>query len=175
MIVLLLVLSLLIILVRMMVMIMMMLMHLYRVYRLLQECKAMKAIHTNNQRAGEYCIYMLRVYRGQNIFRAYMAISHTHFILIWSLIAGMCVKTRDDQKKKVFINVCTSDAIPAPEDISDRELITILESDAPSDFRVPMSIGQPHQEKDKCKMVTCCYWRRLQVVELDMNRSMIVL
>ncbi|KAG7167511.1 PIH1 domain-containing protein 1-like [Homarus americanus] len=64
-------------------------------------------------------------------------------------IGGICVKTRDDQKNKVFINVCTSDAIPAPEDITDQELITILESEAPSDFRVPMSIGQPHYEKDK--------------------------
>ncbi|XP_071542391.1 PIH1 domain-containing protein 1 isoform X2 [Panulirus ornatus] len=70
---------------------------------------------------------------------------------------GMCVKTRDDQKKKVFINVCTSDAIPTPEDISDQELITILESDTASDFRVPMSIGQPHQEKDKSGEMCVAY------------------
>ncbi|XP_045608219.1 PIH1 domain-containing protein 1 [Procambarus clarkii] len=62
---------------------------------------------------------------------------------------GSCVKTFDDQKKKVFINICTSDAIPAPEDITDQELIAILESDAPSDFRVPMSIGELHYEKAK--------------------------
>ncbi|XP_064080335.1 PIH1 domain-containing protein 1-like isoform X1 [Macrobrachium nipponense] len=62
---------------------------------------------------------------------------------------GLCVKTRDEEKNKVFINVCTSDAIPTPEDISDEELISILESEEPSDFRVPMSIGQPHHEKDK--------------------------
>lgn len=59
------------------------------------------------------------------------------------------MKTRDEDKNKIFINVCTSDAIPSPEDISDEELISILESEEPSDFKVPMSIGQPHDEKDK--------------------------
>ncbi|KAK8748974.1 hypothetical protein OTU49_015621, partial [Cherax quadricarinatus] len=62
---------------------------------------------------------------------------------------GCCVKTHDNEKKKVFINICTSDAISAPEDITDDELIAILESEAASDFRVPMSIGEPHNEKAK--------------------------
>lgn len=62
---------------------------------------------------------------------------------------GVCLKTREDGGGKVFINVCTSDVLPAPEDITDQELIKILESDQPSDFRVPMSIGPPHEEKDK--------------------------
>lgn len=61
------------------------------------------------------------------------------------------MKTREDGGGKVFINVCTSDVLPAPEDITDQELIKILESDQPSDFRVPMSIGPPHEEKDKCE------------------------
>ncbi|KAK7072517.1 PIH1 domain-containing protein 1 [Halocaridina rubra] len=62
---------------------------------------------------------------------------------------GICVKTKDDKRNKIFINVCTSDTIPTPEDITDKELITILESEEPSDFRIPMSIGQPHSEVDK--------------------------
>ncbi|XP_068237469.1 PIH1 domain-containing protein 1 [Palaemon carinicauda] len=70
---------------------------------------------------------------------------------------GLCVKTRDEEKNKVFINVCTSDAIPTPEDISDEELISILESEEPSDFRVPMSIGQPHSEKDKSGELCVAY------------------
>ncbi|ROT71195.1 PIH1 domain-containing protein 1 [Penaeus vannamei] len=70
---------------------------------------------------------------------------------------GICVKTRNEDKKKVFINVCTSEAIPAPEDITDQELIAILESDKPSDFRVPMSIGQLHEEKDKSGEVCLAY------------------
>lgn len=62
---------------------------------------------------------------------------------------GLCLKTREDGGGKVFVNVCTSDALPAPENITEEELIKILESDQPSDFRVPMSIGAPHTEKDK--------------------------
>ncbi|XP_076064722.1 PIH1 domain-containing protein 1-like isoform X2 [Oratosquilla oratoria] len=65
---------------------------------------------------------------------------------------GICIKTRDLLKKdgeKIFVNVCTSEAIPAPEDITDDELVAILDSDETSDFKVPMSIGQPHPEKDK--------------------------
>lgn len=53
------------------------------------------------------------------------------------------------------MNVCTSDVLPAPEDITEEELIKILESDQPSDFRVPMSIGAPHKEKDKCELCVC--------------------
>lgn len=66
----------------------------------------------------------------------------------------MCVKTResgDSGGGKVFVNVCTSPQVPAPEDLTDRELVAILESDQPSDFRVPMSVGEPHTEKDKSK------------------------
>ncbi|XP_063866555.1 PIH1 domain-containing protein 1-like [Scylla paramamosain] len=62
---------------------------------------------------------------------------------------GLCLKTREDGGGKVFVNVCTSDALPAPENITEEELIKILESEEPSDFRVPMSIGAPHKEKDK--------------------------
>ncbi|XP_018007298.1 PIH1 domain-containing protein 1 [Hyalella azteca] len=67
-----------------------------------------------------------------------------------SPLPGMCVKTkllRGDNK--IFINVCTSGTIPPPEDLTDDELLEILNSDEPSDFRIPMSIGAPHEEVDK--------------------------
>lgn len=67
------------------------------------------------------------------------------------------MKTRDEKNNKVFINICTSDGIPSPEDISNQELLDILQSDEPSDFRVPMSIGQPHVEDDKCKFFRMLY------------------
>jgi len=73
----------------------------------------------------------------------------THRATAIKPIQGLCVKTRDSDKNKVFLNICTSDAIPAPEDITEEELIKILESDDVSNFRVPMSIGQPHSENDK--------------------------
>ncbi|RXG59045.1 PIH1 domain-containing protein 1 [Armadillidium vulgare] len=49
---------------------------------------------------------------------------------------GFCVKTKDNSnQQKAFVNVCTSDAVPAPEDISNDELLAILESEDPTDFR----------------------------------------
>ncbi|KAK3866695.1 hypothetical protein Pcinc_027784 [Petrolisthes cinctipes] len=70
---------------------------------------------------------------------------------------GVCVKTRDSSGEKVFVNVCTSPQVPVPEDLTDKELLAILESDQPSDFRVPMSIGKPHDEKDKSGGVCVAY------------------
>lgn len=64
---------------------------------------------------------------------------------------GFCVKARkiDSDEDKIFINVCTTDDIPPPEDISEQRLIEILASDEPSEYRVPMSIGQGRPVHDK--------------------------
>ena len=43
--------------------------------------------------------------------------------------------------------------VPPPKDLSDNELIQLLESDDPTGFRIPMSIGEPHAELDKCKFI----------------------
>lgn len=51
--------------------------------------------------------------------------------------------------KKLFVNICTTDAIPCPRDLSEDELIEILNSEDPSNFRVPMSLGEGRTEKDK--------------------------
>ncbi|XP_075046483.1 PIH1 domain-containing protein 1 [Mixophyes fleayi] len=61
---------------------------------------------------------------------------------------GFCIKTRSSKNAKIFINICKSSQIPAPPDLSEQELVTILESDDPSGYRVPMSIGEPHLEVD---------------------------
>lgn len=61
-----------------------------------------------------------------------------------------CIKTKSaDGKTKIFLNMCTADHIPSPKDISDQELIALLDSEDPSRFRVPMSLGEPHAEVDK--------------------------
>ena len=39
--------------------------------------------------------------------------------------------------------------LPAPKDISDEELLKLLEAEDPSGFRIPMSLGEPHAELDK--------------------------
>ncbi|XP_072016431.1 PIH1 domain-containing protein 1-like [Amphiura filiformis] len=61
---------------------------------------------------------------------------------------GFCVKTKDDQGNKIFVNICKTEHMPAPKDISDEDLVKLLQSDEP-DFRVPLSIGEPHAEVDK--------------------------
>lgn len=39
--------------------------------------------------------------------------------------------------------------LPEPTDISDEELMRLLDSDDPSGFRIPLSLGEPHAELDK--------------------------
>ncbi|XP_051898980.1 PIH1 domain-containing protein 1 isoform X1 [Pristis pectinata] len=61
---------------------------------------------------------------------------------------GFCVKTKTRSSEKVFINVCKSDQIPPPPDLSEEDLVTLLESEDPSGYRIPMSLGEPHAEVD---------------------------
>ncbi|XP_017782328.1 PREDICTED: PIH1 domain-containing protein 1 [Nicrophorus vespilloides] len=62
---------------------------------------------------------------------------------------GMCLKTKDVKTgKKMFMNICVTEEIPAPKDISETELERIVSSEEMSDFRVPMSIGEIHVEQD---------------------------
>lgn len=68
---------------------------------------------------------------------------------------GICVKSRIvGDGGKVFINICTSSAVPAPKPITEQELLTIIDefaadSDETINYRVPMSIGEAHVEVDK--------------------------
>ncbi|WAR08360.1 PIHD1-like protein [Mya arenaria] len=39
--------------------------------------------------------------------------------------------------------------VPAPQEMSEEDLIKLLESENPTGFRIPMSIGEPHAEMDK--------------------------
>ncbi|XP_060803875.1 PIH1 domain-containing protein 1-like [Amyelois transitella] len=62
----------------------------------------------------------------------------------------MCVKTfTKPDNKKLFVNICLTDAIPCPRDITNNELMQILSSEDPSSYRVPMSIGEGRIEQDK--------------------------
>lgn len=64
-------------------------------------------------------------------------------------LGEFCIKTKAEDGGKIFLNICSADHLPSPKDISDQELISLLESDDPSRFRVPMSLGEPHAEVDK--------------------------
>ncbi|XP_029441297.1 PIH1 domain-containing protein 1 isoform X3 [Rhinatrema bivittatum] len=61
---------------------------------------------------------------------------------------GFCLKTRTSQNDKVFVNVCKSEHIPAPPELSEQGLVSLLESEDPSGYRVPISLGEPHAEVD---------------------------
>lgn len=67
------------------------------------------------------------------------------------------MKTKEiGTETKVFINICQTDAIPAPENITEEKLIEIWQAsqdentpDEELQFRVPMSIGEIRSENDK--------------------------
>lgn len=61
---------------------------------------------------------------------------------------GYVMKLKNSKDEKVFINVCTSEKIPAPKEVSDKELTEILQSVDATQYRVPMSLGEPHVELD---------------------------
>ncbi|CAD1480255.1 unnamed protein product, partial [Heterotrigona itama] len=60
----------------------------------------------------------------------------------------ICIKTKNDNGEKIFLNICTSDKIPSPDDISDAKLFEILSQENP-EFVIPMSIGSERFETDK--------------------------
>lgn len=70
---------------------------------------------------------------------------------------GMCVKFFTTEGDKSFVNVCHTREIPAPREITDEELIEVLESENPSSYRMPMSISDPHTETDKSGNLTLVY------------------
>jgi len=65
----------------------------------------------------------------------------------------LCVKTKDKEGNKVFLNICTTDSIPEPKKKTVEELVKMLDSEEEmlaADYRIPMSIGEcPHAEVDK--------------------------
>jgi len=63
---------------------------------------------------------------------------------------GLCVKTKNIDGAKVFINVCKIQEIPPPPPLTEDKLKEIIANeDYSTDFRVPMSLGAPRSEKDK--------------------------
>jgi len=55
--------------------------------------------------------------------------------------------------EKVFLNICYSEKLPDPPDISEEKLVELLQvtedAEGAEGFRVPMSLGEPHAELDK--------------------------
>ncbi|KOC63518.1 PIH1 domain-containing protein 1 [Habropoda laboriosa] len=61
---------------------------------------------------------------------------------------GICIKTKTDAGEKIFLNICVSDKMPQPDDISDAKLFEILSEENPQ-FVIPMSIGSERLESDR--------------------------
>lgn len=74
------------------------------------------------------------------------------FCQLYQYLPGLCIKTvSEPSKEKVFVNICQSSSVPPPPEISRDELEELLQSEDPSDYRVPMSLGMPHTEMDNSK------------------------
>uniref|UniRef100_A0A069DYP7 PIH1 domain-containing protein 1 n=1 Tax=Panstrongylus megistus TaxID=65343 RepID=A0A069DYP7_9HEMI len=70
---------------------------------------------------------------------------------------GFVIKLRTVEGDKIFINICHCAEVPAPKDISEQELIELLDSEDPSSYTVPMSIGDLHVESDKSGNLASAY------------------
>ncbi|KAM3822504.1 PIH1 domain-containing protein 1 isoform 1-T2 [Vipera latastei] len=64
-------------------------------------------------------------------------------------LPGFCLKTHTSSGEKIFVNVCRSQHLPSPPDLTNEELACLIESENASTFRIPMSLGEPHAEVDK--------------------------
>ncbi|KAG5674809.1 hypothetical protein PVAND_004756 [Polypedilum vanderplanki] len=63
---------------------------------------------------------------------------------------GLCLKAfKKGTKHKFFINICHTDEIPAPKDITETELHKLIENQNATDFKVPLSVTKPRDCKDK--------------------------
>lgn len=71
---------------------------------------------------------------------------------------GFCIKGfQVKENKKIFINICHTDGIPAPVDIDEQDLTEILQSDEPHSYKVPMSLSDPRLATDRTgKQETAC-------------------
>lgn len=79
-------------------------------------------------------------------------------------------------KRKVFINLCQSDAVPPPEPITAEELMERLRNDTSHSYRIPMSISELRQHDLKGVSTTLCdvvihpdFFKQIQDDELFSN------
>lgn len=71
---------------------------------------------------------------------------------------GLCIKAyKLDESGKLFINLCQTPDILSPRALTESELLEILESDRPDAFKIPMSISECYDVKDKAgNQATAC-------------------
>lgn len=95
---------------------------------------------------------------------------------------GICVKIRADDGKKIFVNICVSDKIPPPEDISDAKLFEFLNEELVT-YTIPMSICAERMEADKSGtlsathdvMINKAYFKKCQEKKHFMTFTILVI
>lgn len=71
-------------------------------------------------------------------------------IFYFFIFSGCCIKAFDTyDNSKIFFNICLATEIPAPVDINEEQLNQILNSDSPSLYKIPMSIGNMRDINDR--------------------------
>lgn len=70
---------------------------------------------------------------------------------------GACIKVWTESGDKIFINICHSKEICAPEDISDEEFYKNCMGDDASGFVIPMALGIEKMAKDKSLFISFNY------------------
>lgn len=67
-----------------------------------------------------------------------------------AFVAKLRQKTDNVAEEKIFLNFCTCEELPPPaQDIDEDRLAVILESSDPGSYRIPISVGELHEEEDK--------------------------
>lgn len=62
---------------------------------------------------------------------------------------GFVIKTKNEKDEKIFLNICTSDELPQPNDISEEELAQLLDDPDAMNYKLPLGLGNPHAEMDR--------------------------
>lgn len=70
---------------------------------------------------------------------------------------GFCLKTKNNDGQKVFLNICHSSELPKPPEIDEDMLRSILNSDDPTTYRIPMSLGEVRRDQDKGGRICAVY------------------
>ncbi|MEN2495471.1 MAG: PIH1 domain-containing protein 1 [Marteilia pararefringens] len=67
-------------------------------------------------------------------------------------IPGLCIKflltSNKSESNKVYFNICHHSGLPCPIELSDEELVKIIDSRDASQFRLPIAIGEIKQIRD---------------------------
>lgn len=140
------------------------------------------ATHAHKTRKCSHLFFTVAAHKIINFYcsRFYSGIfmvdsKRFYFYYSIHLRTGFCVKAhKQSNDEKCFLNVCQSDSIPPPEDISVEQLTEILASETPSTYKIPMSITELRLTPDKAgkDAVVCdvaihpAFFRKIEAVNV---------